>query len=99
MGPDIPPPVVPEEVDRSIRVIRGQKVLLDGQLASFYGVETRVLLQAVKRHRERFPEDFLFQRDRAVEDQFRQAFSLLERLFNPPAEPRKRIGFHSRSPS
>lgn len=39
----------------------GQKVLLDADLAELYGVETKVLLQAVKRNRERFPEDFMFQ--------------------------------------
>jgi hypothetical protein len=42
-------------------VIRGHKVLLDEQLAAFYGVENRVLIQAVKRNIDRFPEDFMFQ--------------------------------------
>jgi hypothetical protein len=55
------PALVPEQIDRSILVIRGHKVLLDSQLASFYGVETKVLNQAVKRNQERFPEDFMFQ--------------------------------------
>jgi len=41
--------------------LRGQKVLLDADLATLYGVETRVLVQAVKRNVERFPEDFMFQ--------------------------------------
>jgi hypothetical protein len=50
---------VPEQIDRSILVVRGQKVLLDEQLAGFYGVETRVLVQAVKRNVNRFPEDFM----------------------------------------
>jgi hypothetical protein len=40
--------------------LRGQKVLLDADLATLYGVETRVLVQAVKRNAERFPEDFMF---------------------------------------
>ncbi len=53
--------VVPEEIDRSILVIRGQKVLSDSQLAAFYGVETRVLIQAVNPNTERFPDDFMFQ--------------------------------------
>jgi phage regulator Rha-like protein len=43
------------------RLIRGEKVILDADLAELYGVETRVLVQAVKRNQERFPEDFLFQ--------------------------------------
>jgi hypothetical protein len=40
--------------------IRGRKVVLDGDLAQLYGVETRVLLQAVRRNAERYPPDFLF---------------------------------------
>jgi hypothetical protein len=54
------PAPVPEQIDRSILVARGQKVLLDEQLAAFYGVETRALVQAVKRNVSRFPEDFMF---------------------------------------
>ncbi len=50
----------PEQIDRSILVVRGHKVLLDEQLAGFYGVETRALVQAVKRNVNRFPEDFMF---------------------------------------
>ena len=44
-----------------IRVIRGQQVIIDRDLALLYGVETRVLNQAVKRNSERFPDDFMFQ--------------------------------------
>jgi len=55
------PTLVPEQIDRSILVVRGCKVLLDEQLAAFYGVETRALVQAVKRNINRFPEDFVFQ--------------------------------------
>ena len=44
-----------------IRVIRGQQVMLDRDLAELYGVETKVLNQAVKRNKERFPEEFCFQ--------------------------------------
>ena len=40
--------------------IRGQKVMLDRDLANIYGVETRALNQAVKRNADRFPEDFMF---------------------------------------
>lgn len=50
------------EIIRSkIYEIRGQKVMLDRDLAVMYGVETRALNQAVKRNSERFPEDFMFQ--------------------------------------
>ena len=55
-------PVVPlERIERLILLIRGQKVLLDRDLAELYGVETRILMQAVKRNKDRFPKDFMFQ--------------------------------------
>ncbi len=50
-----------ETITHRILLLRGQKVLLDADLAALYGVETKVLLQAVKRNLERFPEDFMFQ--------------------------------------
>ena len=49
-----------ERIERSILLIHGEKVMLDFDLADLYGVETRTLLQAVKRHIERFPKDFMF---------------------------------------
>lgn len=52
-----------ERISESILWLRGQKVMLDADLARLYGVETKVLLQAVKRNPERFPEDFAFQVD------------------------------------
>ena len=54
---------LPEVIDIQpmIRVIRGQQVMIDKDLAQLYGVETRVLNQAVKRNIERFPDDFMFQ--------------------------------------
>lgn len=48
-------------VEGLIFLIRGQKVMLDRDLAELYGVETRGLIQAVKRNPERFPSDFMFQ--------------------------------------
>lgn len=50
-------------VDTLILNLRGQKVMLDADLATIYGVPTKALNQAVKRNAERFPEDFLFQLD------------------------------------
>jgi len=50
-----------ETLASPILVIRGQKVMLDSDLAALYGVETKVLNQAVRRNIERFPEDFMFQ--------------------------------------
>jgi hypothetical protein len=54
-------PIPPERIERFILLIREQKVLLDMDLAELYGVETRTLVQAVKRNQERFPDDFMFQ--------------------------------------
>jgi hypothetical protein len=48
-------------IESLIRVIRGQQVMLDSDLAMLYGVETRTINQAVKRNNKRFPEDFMFQ--------------------------------------
>ena len=50
-----------ERVIRAILLLRSQRVLLDQDLASLYGVETKALVQAMKRNSGRFPEDFMFQ--------------------------------------
>jgi hypothetical protein len=50
-----------ERIERAIYLIRGQKVMLDADLAELYGVTAGRLNEAVKRHRDRFPTDFLFQ--------------------------------------
>lgn len=62
--------VLPEQIDiqSMIKTIRGQQVMLDRDLATLYGVENRVLNQAVKRNSERFPEDFMFQLNKAEDD-------------------------------
>ena len=49
-----------ERIANSIYFIRGERVILDRDLAALYGVETKVLKQAVKRNIDRFPEDFMF---------------------------------------
>jgi hypothetical protein len=51
----------PTTIAGTILLLRGERVLLDADLADLYGVENRVLVQAVKRNLERFPEDFMFQ--------------------------------------
>lgn len=51
-------------VENLIYLVRGQKILLDRDLAALYGVETRVLNQAVRRNAERFPQDFMFPLER-----------------------------------
>jgi hypothetical protein len=54
-------PTTPRErIARSILFIRGQRVIMDSDLALLYGVETKALLQAVRRNRDRFPPDFMF---------------------------------------
>lgn len=54
--------IVPiETIQAKIIQIRGEKVLLDRDLAELYGVETKRLKQAVRRNKERFPEDFMFE--------------------------------------
>ncbi|MFH1258210.1 MAG: ORF6N domain-containing protein [Elusimicrobiota bacterium] len=53
--------LIPQEhIENKIFIIRGKRVMLDRDLAVIYGVETRVLNQAVRRNIERFPEDFMF---------------------------------------
>ncbi|MDQ3190949.1 MAG: ORF6N domain-containing protein [Bacteroidota bacterium] len=53
--------IIEENVIDKIYLIRGKKVMLDRDLSNMYGVETRVLNQAVKRNETRFPKDFMFQ--------------------------------------
>ena len=55
-------PLLPlESIAQTIIVLRGQRVMIDADLAALYGVETKALNQAVKRNAARFPEDFMFQ--------------------------------------
>jgi hypothetical protein len=53
--------VPPERIERSILLIRSHRVMLDADLAALYGVETKQLIQAVKRNIFRFPSDFMFE--------------------------------------
>jgi hypothetical protein len=50
-----------DQLDRLIYEVRGERLMLDSDLASIYGVETKALNRAVKRNRDRFPKDFVFQ--------------------------------------
>lgn len=55
-------PTIPvERIEKFIYLIRGEKVMLDRDLADLYGVETRILNQSVSRNRDRFPADFMFE--------------------------------------
>ena len=53
-----------QRIERAILLIRGHKVILDADLAVLYAVETRALVQAVKRNMDRFPDDFMFKLSR-----------------------------------
>ena len=53
-------PIPVERIERAIYVIRGEKVMLDSDLAALYGVSTARLNQQVNRNLEKFPEDFMF---------------------------------------
>ena len=67
--------IVPvEQVENQIYFIRGEKVMLDVDLAELYQVETRVLNQAVRRNQERFPVDFMFQLTEVEADNLRSQF-------------------------
>ncbi len=79
----LPPPVhklpMPLElIERRIYLIRGQKVMLGPDLAELYQVETRVLVQAVKRNLDRFPADFMFRLTAAENSALRSQFVILE---------------------
>ncbi len=58
--------IVPvEHIEKRIFYLRGQKIMLSTDLAELYGVEPRILIQAVKRNTDRFPDDFMFQLNKA----------------------------------
>ena len=64
-------------IENLIHVIRGKQVMLDGELARLYGVETKRLNEQVKRNIERFPEDFMFQLTREEAESSRSQFATL----------------------
>jgi phage regulator Rha-like protein len=66
------------ELGRLICEIRGQRVMLDSDLASIYGVETKALNRAVKRNRDRFPKDFVFQLTGRESELLRRQFGTLK---------------------
>jgi hypothetical protein len=53
--------IIQERIAKAIYLVRNQKVMVDSELDEMYGVETKVLNQAVKRNADRFPDDFMFQ--------------------------------------
>jgi len=77
-----------ERIERSILLIRGEKVLLDRDLADLYQVETRALIQAVKRTIGRFPADFMFQLSTKELEDWRSQFVM--------SHPSAKIGLRRR---
>lgn len=63
-----------QTIEKNILIIRGHNVMLDEHLAELYGVETKMLLRAVKRNKDRFPDDFMFQLNRAEAENLRYHF-------------------------
>lgn len=68
-----------ENISNKIYYIRNQKVMLDSDLAFLYGIETKVLKQAVKRNITRFPEDFMFELTKLEHDFLRSQFVTLKK--------------------
>ena len=69
-----------ERIENSILLIRAHKVMLDADLAELYGVPTKALNQAVKRNKDRFPQDFMFQLTKAEKEEVVTNCDHLKRL-------------------
>lgn len=80
-------PIPAERIERSIFVLRGQRVMLDADLAELYGVPTKALNQAVKRNADRFPADFMFQLNAAEKQQVVTTCDHLRKLKFSPTLP------------
>ena len=74
-------------IDSKILVLRGQRVMLDADIAGLYGVTTSRLKEQVRRNRERFPEDFMFQLTRAEKTEVIAKCDHLQRLKFSPVLP------------
>lgn len=72
-------PAAPAPIAEAIRLLRGHKVILDFDLASLYGVETKTLNRAVRRNLARFPEDFMFELTRSEFEDLRYQFGTSSR--------------------
>ena len=70
--PNTPIALPDDFIEDTILLIRGNRVILDHDLARLYGVTTKVLNQAVKRNLERFPEDFMFQLTKAESEEWQR---------------------------
>ena len=68
-----------EMIEKKILLIRGEKVMLDADIAELYGVETKMLVRAVKRNIDRFPSDFMIQLNRKEFENLRFQFGTSSR--------------------
>ena len=84
-----------DSIKKNIYDLRGRKVMLDRDLASLYGVETRVLNQAVKRNLDRFPADFMFQLTEKEWDLIAQDSNMSSQIVmtSPQKRPKTAIPF------
>jgi hypothetical protein len=85
--------IAPPDIDSLIATVRGQKVILDADLAGIYQVPTKALNQAVKRNREKFPKDFLFELTRDEAKEIRRLRSQLVTLKGGRGQHRKFLPF------
>jgi hypothetical protein len=72
------PPLRAEDISQRIYTVRGQRVMLDADLAELYNVSIKRLNEAVRRNAERFPEDFMFQLSREEADSLRSQIATLK---------------------
>ncbi len=85
--------VLVPRIESRIQVIRGLRVMIDADLATLYGVPTKRLNEQVKRNRDRFPSDFLFQLTADEKAEVVANCDHLQSLSTPPEPPKRPIGF------
>jgi hypothetical protein len=93
--------VLIEQVQSKILFMRGEKVILDSDLAGLYGVPTKRLNEQIKRNHERFPPDFMFQLTKAEKDEVVANCDHLQKMKFSPVLPNAftELGFHKKKTS
>ncbi len=81
-----PEPLMELDVEKMIRVVRGKQVLLDRNIATLYGVETRAINQAVKRNVERFPDRYCFQLEKGELGFLKSQKKIRPQIIRPKAD-------------
>lgn len=74
-------------IQNRILLVRGERVIVDADLAAFYGVSTKVLNQAVRRNKDRFPRDFMFQLNKDEKDELVTICDHLSKIKFSPVNP------------